>query len=289
MKLYRIKVKPKSSFATPPKGDTLLGQIAALLFLRGERLFSDYLNSPPKVVFSDLLPSGHLYRPHLPLAYFGEVDKKQLRKARWINQEHLQKGELDRCVSLKIHEQESIVRNTLHRLSGTTSGNTFAPYASSEQLYFHSLDLYALLEESCHKTILDTLKILGEEGFGKDVSIGRGRFEVGEIEDVSRLQSLQSPYALTLSPCIPKDVNIRQIWYEPFTRFGRFGYSQARGNFAKKPVLMAESGAVVKLESPRPYVGKVVNNGYPDKPSFLQGYSIAIPFPLKEESCTKSE
>ena len=41
---------------------------------------------------------------------------------------------------------------------------------------------------------------------------------------------------------------------------------------------MADSGAVVKVDEKIRYFGSALNNGYENKPSFLQGYSIAIPF-----------
>jgi hypothetical protein len=63
-------------------------------------------------------------------------------------------------------------------------------------------------------------------------------------------------------------------YYNKFNRFGKYANSNTP---FKKPVLMADSGAVIKLKEYRDYIGKAINNGT-NKKSFLQGYSILVPF-----------
>ncbi len=45
---------------------------------------------------------------------------------------------------------------------------------------------------------------------------------------------------MTLSPFSPKGLNIKNIYYEPFTRFGKFGANRAYKNAFKKPMVLAE-------------------------------------------------
>ncbi|WP_158654052.1 type III-A CRISPR-associated RAMP protein Csm4 [Helicobacter cetorum] len=287
LELFAYEITPLSSFATLPKGDTLFGQILSYLFLENDLTFEDYLSVTPKLIVSDMMPLGYVYKPSLPFSCFSsEKDKKKFKKKEFIKLEYLQKGDLDECEEVKCNITKSVIRNQINRLTFSTQEG-FDPYPSIEITYTTKLWLFILVEVSIKEKIEKILEKIGEYGFGKDSSIGKGRFEIKEIK--CPISNLKSKYYMSLSPTILIDDNIQNAWYEPFTRFGKFGFENAHNNFMKKPILMADSGAVIQTKEPLKepyYFGNCLNNGY-DKPSFLQGYSIAIPFILKNEECLK--
>jgi hypothetical protein len=81
MNLIKVKINPHSSFVTFPKGDTLFGHFAYHTFKEDKSIFQNYVEEKPKIIFSDILPNNHLYKPTLPLSAFGvdESEKKEFR------------------------------------------------------------------------------------------------------------------------------------------------------------------------------------------------------------------
>jgi CRISPR-associated protein Csm4 len=296
MEIVTLKITPLSAFATLPKGDTLFGQILAYLYLNQKKnkkileKFDNYFeNSKPPLVVSDMMPFGYVYKPTLPLDCFKmsdgrELDKKKERKKEFISIENLQNGDLHLCEKVKYFDEVVGVKNSINRTTFTTDGEFFAPYGLSERQYFRELWLFLLVDREIKEKIIETIKDIGKFGFGKEANIGKGNFVVNEVKNLID-DTIKTSYALAISPILLKDDNIERSWYNPFTRFGKFGLSRAFTNAFKRPVIMADSGAVVKLKSPKEYFGSALNNGTEDKISHLQGYSIAIPFKIKDERC----
>jgi len=286
MNLLTIKIKPLSAFATVPKGDTIFGQILSYLFLKGDKSFENYLNEEPKLIVSDMMPFGYVYRPTLPLDcfkdYSKEIDKKVLRKQEFITVEDLQNGDLHRCQKVDFQAKSSVIKNSINRTTFTTDGADFAPYGNMETTYFKELWMFVLVDSTIEEKITQTIQEIGRYGFGKEANTGKGIFEAEIIQ--TPIKNIASNYYMSLSPTILEGQSFENVWYEPFTRFGKFGLGNAHENAFKKPVVMANSGAVIKSDKPLKCFGKAVNNGN-IKPSFLQGYSIAIPFTLKDEKC----
>jgi len=91
------------------------------------------------------------------------------------------------------------------------------------------------------------LNLIGKAGFGKKGSIGKGHFEAETDEKFEGFDEAESNYYMTLSPTI---------------------------------LHKADSGAVVKLNKKLQYIGGAIDNGIV-KPSYVQGYSIVVPFDFK--------
>jgi len=290
MELLTIKIKPLSSFATVPKGDTIFGQILSYLFFKGDKTFENYLSQEPKLIVSDMMPFGYVYRPTLPLDCFKdstkELDKKVLRKQEYINVEDLQNGDLYLCQKVDFQIKSSVIKNSINRTTFTTDGDDFSPYGNLETTYFKELWMFVLVDSTIKEKIFQTVQEIGIYGFGKEANTGKGIFEAELIQ--TPIKSITSNYYMSLSPTILEGQNFENVWYEPFTRFGKFGLENAHENAFKKPVLMANSSAVIKSSEKLEYFGKAVNNGN-IKPSFLQGYSIAIPIKLKDEKCLNTK
>ncbi|WP_418186825.1 type III-A CRISPR-associated RAMP protein Csm4 [Aliarcobacter lanthieri] len=287
MKLLTIKIEPLSAFATLPKGDTIFGQMVFNDFLEGQKNFENYLLEEPKLIVSDMLPFGYVYKPTLPLDYFKdkndvEVDKKDLRKKVFITIENLQNGSLHLCENVKYKQDTQVVKNAINRTSFTTGDGDFAPYSLIEQTYFKNLWIFILVDENLEKRAIELLKKVGKFGFGKKSTIGKGSFNIEVIQ--TPIKTFETNYYMSISPTILENQDLEDIWYEPFTRFGKFGVGKNSENIFKKPVLMANSASIIKTKKSISYFGKAVNNGTEQKISFLQGYSIAIPIKLKEKN-----
>ena len=278
MKLIKIKITPHSSFVTFPKGDTIFGHFAYHSFFKGEEIFKNYLNEKPKIIFSDILPDGYLYKPTLPLKAFDvdESEKKEFRKKSWIDIKDLQQGYLKKAKELSFYKTDIRTRNSLNRMTFGTGGEGFDPFSLEEITFLYQPVIYVMFDEKFfdENTIIERLELIGKVGFGKKGSIGKGHFKA-EVDKSFEGFKLESDYYMTLSPTIlNKQPNIKKAYYNTFNRFGKSHSSQTP---FKKPLLMADSGAVVKLEKKELYIGRGVDNGI-DKPSLVQGYSIVVPF-----------
>jgi CRISPR-associated protein Csm4 len=283
MKLITLKITPKSNFVTPPKGDTLFGQIVSLLYQDGCNIFDGYLDNDPKFIVSDMMPYDYVYKPNLPLAYFNTEDKKEIRKRGFIKLTDLQKGNLslDSCKKVDYFDEVISVKNSINRRTFTTDDENFAPYGTIEREIKKYMWIFILVQEDIEKQIIETIKRVGMYGFGKEANIGKGQFEINQIDNPFDF-NVDTKYFMSISPTILKDTNIQNSWYEPFTRFGKYGLNNAHSNAFKKPTLMADSAAVVQLKKPKKYFGSCNDNGIKNKPSFVQGYSISIPVGLKD-------
>lgn len=280
MQLIKVKITPHSSFVTFPKGDTLFGHFAYHSFLKGEETFQNYIDDKPKIIFSDILPDGYLYKPTLPLKAFDvdESEKKTFRKKAWLEIESLQQGELLKAKELSFYKTEIKVRNSLNRVSfSTDDSGEFAPFSLEELSFTYQPVIYVMFDNEVFKEeqILERLNLIGKVGFGKKGSIGKGHFSVALDRAFKGFDEVESEYYLTLSPTIlNKQPNIKKAYYNTFNRFGKSHSSQTP---FKKPLLMADSGAVVQLEKCEPYIGRGIENGI-SKQSLVQGYSIVVPF-----------
>jgi len=283
MKLLRYKITPTSSFVSFPKGDMLFGQFASMLFLKGDDTLKNYLTTEPKIIFSDFLPRGYVMKPTLPLSFFGVNDsvKKEFRKKQFISLENLQKGKLQECEEVTLTQVKTAIRNAINRKTfSTDDSGVFSPYGIEEINFLKEPTLYVLYDEDSFSSqkLTSLLQEMGRVGFGKKSSIGKGQFRVELDENFKGFENISSSYYLTLSPTLLNgQKNIEKVYYEIFNRFGKHSNSN---NAFKKPLLMVQSGAVVKLKKQQEYIGKPINNGYKEL-SFVQGYSIVVPFEME--------
>ena len=281
MQTLLARLRPLSAFGTPPKGDTLFGQLCwATRHRFGEGRLADWLagytGGAPFLVVSDALPAGHLPRPALPGHWFDEVenaDRKAVKKRRWLPLDRA--GEplaawLRHCVGdadlVQSHPGEHQAtdkpqrfvashpqpHNSLSRVTGPTGGGAFAPYQTEQYWYAPgaALDLWLIHDPARigRDDIAALLVDVGAFGFGRDASIGLGKFEVLAV-DAAELPAQPGANAwLTLAPCAPQGLAWRpeRCFYQPFTRFGRHGDRAVQsGRPFKNPVLLAQTGALL--------------------------------------------
>ncbi|MFH0727041.1 MAG: hypothetical protein V2B19_11975 [Pseudomonadota bacterium] len=185
--------------------------------------------------------------------------------------------------------------NSINRLSGATGKGAFAPFSKESLYYMPGMELavFVLLDEKWTdiERIVNAMVDIGRFGFGRDASIGLGRFEVSGWEERHLCFPKTTEAIYTLGPCVFQEKGASERFrFTPFTRFGRHGdrLAVSRNPF-KAPVIMADEGAVL-LPDPsapvlKPYVGSAVTGISKVQPNaVLQGYAPYLPLILENEN-----
>jgi len=299
MKLYRVTIIPTSNFATTLKGDTLFGQICWAIFYKfGKeklaKLLDDYKeDKKPFLVVSDAFPKGYLPKPKMPSRFLDEKseDKKLNRKKLWLTLDELMSeaySKARRDKEVNGSDKSSVnIHNALNYKTFHT-GDGFDPHGLTVT-HLGEKDIYFLVDKNqlSLDEFKEAFKLLSEMGYGKKATIGKGRFEYDENKiELIEIDNHSNSF-MSLSPFSPKGLEVKNIYYEPFTRFGKFGATRAYKNAFKKPILLADVASVIEFKESKSckYLGRAIS-GLSDiseyKDTVHQGYSIVLP--LKELS-----
>mgnify|MGYP000859637818 FL=1 len=316
MKTCRLILEPQSAFGTPLAGDTLFGQLCWTLRRqlgkqRLDSLLDGYTAGRPFVVVSDALPVGYLPLPTLPSSYWSkppqaEIDVKQLKKKRWLpladlarplaEWQQLAHSDAETVQAItgglaSAHTERAQPHNTINRQTGTTGTGAFAPYTQAQQWFapgmrFH---LYVVFDEARLKQaeFRAALSAIGQTGYGRDASIGVGKFSLrtdADDEPLAAVHNQQANAWLTLGPVAPQGLGFapERSYYQPLTRFGRHGdIAVHSGNPFKRPVLLARCGSVFSAErvasSGDPWIGQGLTGVSDSMPETVhQGYAPAL-------------
>lgn len=231
----------------------------------GFQSFKDLTFFDDKELIDDLRP------------YIGEEARKQIR----------------RSGSLKVADFFSQPHNTINRLTNTTGDAPFAPFSLDQEVFLPDLELALFVGIDESLITIDQVKAclerIGDTGFGRDASAGLGRFQLGEDSeiDLHGMGSSQPNACYTLSPCVPGKNAFTEMYFTPFTRFGRHGDVLAKSrNPFKNPVIMADEGAVLIPEKTdifsKSYIGRAVMGLSKVEPTTVsQGYSLYLPVRLE--------
>ncbi len=329
MQTYRLTLQPATAFGTPLAGDTLFGQLCWALRHRlgNERLnelLAGYTQGQPFAVVSNAFPQGFLPLPNLPSAFWQKsaVDRKILKKRCWVAIEDIsaplgswqgvaksdseaaksiccpepKNGE--KVAAVNLHSEHAQPHNSINRRTGTTGEGQFAPY-TQPQTWFHpdiAFDVYIVVDEQrlALTELLAALCAIGETGYGRDASIGLGKFRLlGEVQpDPLASDGQEEPNAwLTLGPCAPQGLGYckERSYYQPLTRFGRHGdIAVHTGNPFKRPILLARGGSVFSPERLAPncrFIGQgigEISTAHPE--TVAQGYAPVLAIRLPEAS-----
>lgn len=320
MQAYTFTLKPLSAFATELKGDTLFGQLCwAIRNCFGEarliELLQGYTDGQPFAVVSDAFPYGHVPKPTVPNWFFDDADPEQrklLKKKVWMPLEkiNLPLPEWQQvCKSPAELFPETMVEgkpakkwqmddiqphNTIDRMTGTTGTGEFAPYSMTQHWFKQDvlLDCHIVLdtEKLSLDELKDCLQDIGHFGFGKDATIGAGKFElVGDANTMRRPEVTAADVCLTLAPCAPQGLkfNASRSFYQPFTRFGRHGDVAVHkaGKPFKNPVLLAQTGAIMGATPDTLFIGQGLGGDKQKLSNSIagtvhQGYSPVLPVGL---------
>jgi len=322
MDSLHLTLRPRAAFGGAIKGDTLFGQLCWAARNRwGEarlaELLDGYTEGRPFAVCSDAFPRGFLPRPALPLHRYAapaEADRKAVKRRKWVPLEAMDEpvGEwlaLSRSDSevaadlgggdrlAEIHVQP---HNSIDRLTGTTGGADFSPYTQEQHWFAAGIDLHLyLLVDSTRLPAEDAIQLMhdiGRTGYGRDASIGLGKFELlGEPTTAALPAQPGANACYTLAPCAPQRLEFKSTasHYEVFTRFGRHGdLAVHTGRPFKAPVLLAQTAAVLVPPSlpAQPFLGHGLggDGSLSRAPGFegtvQQGYAPWIGLHIEEET-----
>ncbi len=307
MQTLTLTLRPLSAFGTPLLGDTLFGQLCWVLRdLLGEQglreLLEGYTRGQPFAVVSDAFPQGYVLRPSVPLAWFRQedADRKALKKKTYLPIAALDRPLTEWLARCQSDSEVCPVRwypqphNSIHRLTGTTGKGAFAPYTLDRFWYAEEVRLDVHLVFDAERIAPGTLKEafvhLGQMGFGRDASIGLGKFAVEQGQVKALFRSPQPNAALTLAPCAPQGLGFdpKTSFYQLLTRFGRHGRQAVHtGRPFKAPILLAKTGAVFSpVTQDTCFVGQglggdgQLSKALPE--TVHQGYAPVIPIQLPE-------
>ena len=280
--LHRATLALATPLGTPLAGDTLFGQCCwALREAEGEaeltRRLDGYTQGQPWLIVSDGFPAGYLPKPTLPQHFEPQSDpavRKDAKNKRWVPVtctsaalNILLAGAVSSAAAYGKAPRSTVQpHNTLNRLTGTTGELAFAPYTMPQTVHVpgQRIDIYLVLEED-RLTVEQACRLLaaiGAAGFGRDASIGLGKFSLESIEPASFTAPVNANAFWTLAPCAPQSQGFdgANSYWRVLTRFGRHGNTYAlSGNPFKTPVLMAAAGAVFTPEetfTPRLFIGQ---------------------------------
>lgn len=306
MDALKITLTPQTAFGTPLVGDTLFGHLCwSIAETYGEArlraLLDGYCDGKPYLITSDAFPAGHLPLPTLPSAYWektpGVEDRKALKKRQWLPLEALtapvrdwqQHARSNDDIAANLISSHSQAHNSINRAISSTGDARFAPFTSEQNWYAPNSQWQLYLLHDAARISRDelerVLKNLGHSGYGRDASTGLGKYQITKIENSGELFTRTGNAAMTLAPCCPQGQGFdrEHSYYQTLTRFGRHGNIQATaGNPYKKPVLMAQTGAVFSGDRHgRPWIGQGIGGISASQPEAVhQGYAPVIALEL---------
>jgi CRISPR-associated protein Csm4 len=181
--------------------------------------------------------------------------------------------------------------NSISRLTMTTGEGAFAPFSESCSFCYpeSELAIFVLIDEGATdaERVRRAFERIGQWGYGKDASTGKGRFETLGIREIPLPKGSSANACYMLAPTVPEPGLFSCHYFSPFVRFGKHGDITARSSHPfKKPVVMADDGAVFITDDPTvfatPYIGKaVLGTSLANESTVAQGYSIYLPFRLE--------
>jgi len=140
-------------------------------------------------------------------------------------------------------------------------------------------DVYVAAPDAARAEIESLFKALGETGYGRDASLGRGRWSVVSVTEDKKLAEEPEGRLLSLSHGSVED-DMKELRCKLVPHYGRAGPAVAVEGGAspfKKP-LLAAPGATFSGEAGKRY-GALLRNVHPDRPEIVHNaFHVAIPF-----------
>ncbi|MCT4593243.1 MAG: hypothetical protein N4A57_03075 [Anaeromicrobium sp.] len=305
MELYRIKIKPKSSYITPWQSDTIFGSLCWVIAnYEGEKVLKEFLqgyrqNNVPFVVsngfINDLLPKPVARKISLEDMKGSKSDilkhmqlEKQNKKIDWLTIDEFNSIINNREVIIKSKENKEKQTRTMHNSISRFSDATIEGSLYEQNEYFLDeghISIYVKVKDEYKDKLFDLFKRLSITGFGKKISTGKGQFSIQEIE---KFQGFKIPDKVNcfvnLSNYVPKEEDPTRGQYKTFIKHPKLGQGYAlSANPFKRPVLMIKPGAVFWTTEVKDYYGRLVSNISYEHPQVVQcGYSLSIPAYIEE-------
>lgn len=314
MRLHRYILRPLSPWGTALRSDTLYGLLLWRIAERDgdaacRESIASFREGTAPFVLSSAVPQGMIFTPRLPpveRAVFRRwVEEGAFRDAggkKLTLFEALQAYKRFRkrtVLPVEIWAQHAPALSvkalfawhctqTKERDSGDVSGvephvtiNRKSGSALEGGLFFNTLR-YAAPESSFHiyartekpEALLTLLRLTGDLGFGRDASLGKGRFavEMDTAFDPAQLECRDANAALLLSVCAAPDMSALDGWYGTEVKHGKAG--PGSGSPFKNPFLLIQEGSLLRSLPDAPWV---LEHIHPDPDRVQVTYPLTLP------------
>lgn len=278
--LFRVRLKLTAPLATELASGTLFGMLCwARRETESDAALTAWLQEPESLwAVSDGFPADHLPRPVLlpaPASAEGQGDKaKKIKKCSLVtrrgfleSRSRLTHATLGAHLRRPADTTVSRAHNTIDRRTGTTPQEGGLYFMTEDWRYnSHARTYIAQDTDHCEVTIVpgaehdiyvtapDTAQAeieclfahMGQSGYGRDATYGRGRFDVCGVEMDAELGDFAGDRVMSLSRgAAPGLADLR---CKLRTHYGRIGAMAALDGTSpfKKPLLLTEPGATFR-------------------------------------------
>lgn len=285
MQSLKLTIQFRGPLASALQSDTIFGQFCWFYrYIYGPDKLEEKLNQEvPFVVFSDGFLENHISMPILKpdsIENVGEskniedyLEKykniKKFKKMNFVKADILKDQQLLRLTDImqsidfdkkadKKMVSHIILRNSIDRLTNTTL--TDGGLYQTEETFFNrnaKIDIYVkyneqAIDKDCIEKVFD---FIGQSGFGKDKSIGKGRFKIVSSEkNPDLLKEKQTKTFISLSSGVVCD-DCEVLFGKTFVKFGKHGGYDMQNPF-KKPVILFKAGSTFKIKNFKSVYGK---------------------------------
>jgi len=313
MALFRVTLRLQAPLGTPLTSGTLFGQLCWVKReAQGEKALEAWLhrdNEAKLWALSDGFPKGFLprplVRPEPPSEDPKKADeRKKLKKRNFVTRkgfvktrDRVSEETLGGHLFASADRHARFAHNTIDRRTGSTleEGGLYfldedwshsPPEEGRERLPEGVVeagaerDVYVAAADGDGREIEDLFEALGETGYGRDATLGRGLWTVVSVTEDKELAAGPRGRLLSLSHgSVERDM--AELRCKLVAHYGKAGPAIAvEGGVSpfKKPLLLAAPGATFSGEAENQY-GVLLRNVHPGRPEIVHNaFHVAIPF-----------
>lgn len=279
------------SISAPPSAPTLWGHLAWWVrYTQGEAALIEWLEAfrhDPPFLISSAFPRGYLPRPLLPQLQESDTERrKSLKSIRYLSfatfGRVIREGEQALLESPELKEKKApkVTLATQTRVGiNRTTGTAQEGILFTDRVHWlgeREWTVYVQLRREADY-LAEALAHIGTFGHGGKASVGLGRFEVVDTQEMDLPEAPSPTHYVTLSPTLPKG----EGYWALETYWGRLGghYAQAETPF-KRPYLRAKEGSVFR-EQPTAGLLDVTPEPAPEGGVKIWEYLYAFPLGVR--------
>lgn len=305
MTLYRVELRLTAPLGSPLVGPMLFGQICWLLRENdGDEHLRAWLEDPHRAWrISDGFPSGFLPRPMVRPRHLkpDELDTiKERKRLGFVSRIAWMEARTSwdeiyipqEAFAAEPREMRRIAHNQVHR-SGRGTLEEGGLYFLEEDWRFTGsevtgsglvtdpsrVDLYIETTDPADR-VTANIAILGQQGFGRDASTGRGRWDILAVVEDNELVSGAGSRRMSLSRGVIDPKTMEDALWRLDTHFGRVGPQLSLTGVSpfKRPVLLTRPGMTFTPKASGPW-GQMLEGLHADRTEIrMNARHIAIPF-----------
>lgn len=302
MDIVRVTLKLKSPLGSEMVSGTLFGQMCwALRELESEAALVTWLSDEAALwCISDGMPHDLLPRPILapapPPENMDVGEAKKQKKRKFITRAGFiaaRKNMTDAALVQHLADDPMIrhrsAHNTIDRRSGSTPDNAGLYFVdefwtgeeTASRGESNKRDVYVDAPAGNEKRIAALLSHLGETGFGRDASLGRGAWRIEKVAVDADLMANAGPRRMTLSRGAACDSTMNDIRCKLVAHYGKVGAQVAVSTGVspfKYPLLLTVPGATFTPMADR-RAGQLIKGVHPDRPEIVHNaFHVALSF-----------